>query len=57
MVGEEADVADKPFAWFSPGRREFARSMMKYVGYVCPFRPGDYQDRAALRRQESRRHW
>jgi predicted glycosyltransferase len=51
MVGEEADVADKPFAWLSPSRREVARSMLQYVGYVCPFRPGDYQDRAALRRR------
>jgi predicted glycosyltransferase len=51
MVGEEADVADKPFGWFSPNRREVARSILQYVGYVCPFRPGDYQDRAALRRR------
>jgi predicted glycosyltransferase len=51
MVGEEEDVADKPFGWFSPNRREVARSILQYVGYVCPFRPGDYQDRAALRRR------
>ena len=31
MVGEEADVADKPFGWFSPNRREVARTMLKYV--------------------------
>jgi predicted glycosyltransferase len=51
MVGEEADVADKRFGWFSPNRREVARSLLKYVGYVCPFQPGDYQDRAAVRRR------
>jgi predicted glycosyltransferase len=51
MVGEEADVADKPFGWFSPNRRQVARTMLKYVGYVCPFQPGDYQDRAALRQR------
>ncbi len=51
MVGEEADVADKPFGWFSPNRHQVARTMLKYVGYVCPFQPGDYQDRAALRQR------
>ena len=51
MVGEEADVADKPFGLFSPNRREVARRMLKYVGYVCPFNPSDYQDRIALRRR------
>jgi predicted glycosyltransferase len=51
MVGEEADVADKPFGLFSPNRREIARSMLKCVGYVCPFTPGDYQDRVALRQR------
>ena len=51
MVGEEADVADKPFGLFSPNRRELARTMLKYVGYVCPFQPGDYQDRVALRQR------
>jgi predicted glycosyltransferase len=51
MVGEEADVADKPFGWFSPNRREVARNLLKYVGYVCPFQPGDYQDRVALRQR------
>jgi predicted glycosyltransferase len=51
MVGEEADVADKPFGWLSPNRRQVARTMLKYVGYVCPFHSGDYQDRAALRQR------
>ncbi len=51
MVGEEADVADKPFGWFSPNRRQVVRTMLKYVGYVCPFQPGDYQDRGALRQR------
>jgi len=51
MVGEEADVADKPFGLFSPNRREVARTLLKYVGYVCPCHPGDYQDRVALRQR------
>lgn len=51
MVGEEADAADKPFGLFSPNRRDIARSLLKYVGYVCPFQPGDYQDRTALRQR------
>ncbi len=51
MVGEEKDVPDKPFGLFSPNRREIARALLQYVGYVCPFDPADYQDRAALRKR------
>ncbi len=51
MVGEEKDVPDKPFGLFSPNRRELARELLQYVGYVCPFEPSDYQDRGALRKR------
>lgn len=51
MVGEEKDVPDKPFGLFSPNRRVLARELLEYVGYVCPFDPADYQDRAALRKR------
>ncbi|HVV72578.1 MAG TPA: hypothetical protein VHI52_13945, partial [Verrucomicrobiae bacterium] len=43
MVGEESDVADKPFGLFLPNRRELARANMKFTGYVCPFGPAEYQ--------------
>jgi len=51
MVGEETDVEDKPFGWLLPNRREIARTLVKCVGYVCPFQPDDYRDRAALRQR------
>lgn len=49
FVGEEADVADKPFGLFLPNRRRLAATLLTYIGYVVPFRPADYQDRAAVR--------
>jgi hypothetical protein len=44
MIGEEADVADKPFGLFLPNRRELAKAVAKFIGYVCPFDPADYRD-------------
>jgi len=51
MVGEEEDVADRRFGLFLPNRRTLARSLVKFVGYICPFDPLDYRDRAALRQR------
>jgi UDP:flavonoid glycosyltransferase YjiC (YdhE family) len=51
MVGEEEDVADKPFGLFMPNRRELARQVVRYVGYICPFNPADYQNRLHLRQR------
>jgi predicted glycosyltransferase len=49
MIGEEADVADKRFGLFLPNRRELARAVTKFVGYVLPFDPTEYADRTRLR--------
>lgn len=49
MIGEEDDVADKPLGWLLPNRRELIKKRVQFVGYVCPFKPADYQDRACLR--------
>jgi UDP:flavonoid glycosyltransferase YjiC (YdhE family) len=51
FAGEEEDVADKPFGWLLPNRRHVAGKIVKYLGPVCPFDPGDFQDRAGLRRR------
>jgi UDP:flavonoid glycosyltransferase YjiC (YdhE family) len=51
MVGEERDVPDKPFGLFTANRREVARAIVTYVGYICPFNPADYRDRAHLRQR------
>jgi UDP:flavonoid glycosyltransferase YjiC (YdhE family) len=49
FIGEEADVADKPFGPLLPNRREWAREMCEFVGYVLPFDPADLQDRSGIR--------
>ncbi len=51
MVGEEADVPDKPFGLFLPNRRALAKEVATFIGYVCPFDPADYRDRPTLRRR------
>ena len=49
FIGEEDDVADKPFGPLLPNRREWARSMCDFVGYVLPFDPAHLQDRSRIR--------
>jgi UDP:flavonoid glycosyltransferase YjiC (YdhE family) len=49
FIGEEEDVADKPFGLLLPNRRLWARSTCEFVGYVLPFDPADFQDRSGLR--------
>jgi predicted glycosyltransferase len=49
FVGEEEDVADKPFGLFLPNRRRWAARVLTYLGYVLPFHPADFQDPAAVR--------
>jgi len=51
FIGEEEDVADKPFGLLLPNRRDWARSMCEFVGYVLPFDPAHMQDRSKLRAQ------
>jgi len=49
FIGEEEDVADKPFGPLLPGRRQWAREMCEFVGYVLPFDPAAYQDQSKIR--------
>ena len=51
MVGEKADVPDRPFGFLLPNRRELTKAVIEFIGYVCPFEPGDYRDRTDLRRR------
>lgn len=44
-------MADKPLGLFLPNRRELARKVSRFVGYICPFNPADYQDRVRLRQR------
>jgi predicted glycosyltransferase len=49
MIGEEADVLDKPLGLFLPNRRELARRIVKFVGYTLPFDVEDFRDRSRVR--------
>jgi len=49
FIGEPEDVADKPFGFLLPNRREYARRYYHFVGYAFPFDPADYADRATVR--------
>ena len=32
-----------------PGRREWASSLLKFIGYIFPFNPAEYKDKAKIR--------
>lgn len=49
FVGEEADVPDVSFGPFLPNRRELARRTIQFVGYVLPFDPARYAEKAKVR--------
>ena len=49
FIGEPEDVADRPFGFWLPNRREYARRYYHFVGYAFPFDPADYADKAKVR--------
>lgn len=49
FIGEPEDVPDGPFGFMLPNRREWARQRCKFAGYVLPFDPSQYNDRAKIR--------
>jgi len=49
FIGMEKDIPDISFGIGLPNRREFARAMYNFVGYVFPFDPADYSNRKELR--------
>ena len=49
FIGEPEDVADKPFGFLLPNRREYARRYYHFVGYAFPFDPADYADKKKVR--------
>jgi hypothetical protein len=51
FIGEEEDVPDVKFGPFLPGRREWARTRCRFVGYVLDFNPPQYLDAVATRRE------
>ena len=51
FVGELEDIPDRGFGFGLPNRREYARTKYQFVGYILPFQPADYQDKAAIRKK------
>lgn len=49
LVGEVEDVPDRSFGPFLPNRRQWARANYEPIGYVLPFDPADYADKAKIR--------
>ncbi len=49
FVGELEDVADKKFGFLLPNRREWAKRLCKFVGYILRFDPEDYTDKTKVR--------
>lgn len=53
LVGELEDVPDKTFGFLLPDRREYARVVFQFVGYIFPFGPVDYADKRLIRIRKS----
>jgi len=51
FVGEPEDVPDEKFGFRLPNRREYAQAKYQFVGYILPFEPAEYQDKAAIRKK------
>lgn len=49
FVGELEDIADKKFGFLLPDRREWAKALCKFVGYILQFDPKEYADKARVR--------
>ena len=51
FVGEEENVPNTKFGFMLPNRLEWAKTLCKFVGYILPFDPSEYSDRAKIRAQ------
>ncbi len=51
FVGEAEDVPDKSFGFMLPNRREFAKAMYNFVGYIFPFDPISFANKQEVRRK------
>ena len=49
FVGELEDVEDKKFGFLLPNRREWAKALCKFVGYIFQFDPKEYNDKFRVR--------
>ncbi|UCG56996.1 MAG: hypothetical protein JSU70_19290 [Phycisphaerales bacterium] len=51
LVGEAGDIPAGRFGPLLPDRREWAKANYEFIGYVFPFDPADYADKAKIRAQ------
>ena len=49
FVGEEEDVPNRKFGFMLPNRRDYARALYKFTGYIFQFDPAEYADKAKIR--------
>jgi UDP-N-acetylglucosamine:LPS N-acetylglucosamine transferase len=49
FVGEPEDVPDKTFGFMLPNRRDFAKAMYTFIGYVFPFQVNMYSGKQEIR--------
>ena len=49
FVGEAEDVPEKSFGFLLPNRRDHAKAHYKFIGYILPFDPAEYTDKARVR--------
>jgi UDP:flavonoid glycosyltransferase YjiC (YdhE family) len=51
FVGELDDVPNNTFGFMLPNRREFAKAMYTFIGYVFPFDVTSYSDKQEIRKK------
>jgi UDP-N-acetylglucosamine:LPS N-acetylglucosamine transferase len=49
FVGEIEDIPDKRLGFFNTNRTEHAKKFYNFTGYVLPFDPADYTDKAKIK--------
>ena len=49
FAGEPEDVPDKGFGFLLPNRHDHAKAHYKFTGYILPFDPAEYTDKAKVR--------
>ncbi len=49
FAGELEDIPDKGLGFLLPDRRDHARTYYKFTGYILPFEPAEYTDKAKVR--------
>ena len=49
FVGELEDIPDKSLGFLLPNRRDYAKAIFEFVGYILPFDQAEYTDKAETR--------